>query len=423
MITPDYLDEVVKGTEDVVSAVNEYILKRVTRRIAATFENGEGNLFIPSTKADLRLLRNSGMLVEDIEKELQKRLPDISAEIHYAFMQSAGEISRQNMDVAGMIVETEGLNVQVPDVEIPAIILKSAQLHMTPAELRILENAYRRTLGEMHNLTKTMAKCASESYIMACDNAFMRVQTGVPISEAIIDAIKEASDRGVEVVTYGNKKTEAAAAIARAVRTGVNQANGEIVLQRCAEMGVEYVKASEHLGARVTDKNDFSNHSWWQGKVYKLDWNNARLREYANNAGDSYAWLQEMKKELSTHHLYDYPDFVETCGLGDIRGIMGANCRHSFYPFYPGINIDRGQQIDPEENKKRYELTRKQRAMERAIRATKREIAGFDGSGLSLDEIKERKRKLRMKLKEQSDKYMDFCKDNGLKPRNFSLKI
>ena len=110
-------------------------------------------------------------------------------------------------------------------------------------------------------------------------------------------------------------------------------------------------------------------------------------------------------------------------GLISEECAVGANCRHSFYPFYPKINIDRGQQIDPEENKKRYELTQKQRAMERSIRATKREIAGFDGSGLSLDEIKERKRKLRMKLKEQSDKYMDFCKDNGLKPRNFSLKI
>lgn len=420
MITPDYLDEVVLETEDVAARANNYILRKMAERIAASFRNNHGDLFIPSTKADLKILQNAGMLYSEIEEELKRMLPSIQKEIHEAFMKSAGEMNRQNMEIAGMIIETEGLDVEFPDIELPAIIKKASDLHMTKIELRILENAYKRTMGEVKNFTGTIAKCGSEAYMTACDNAFIRIQTGAPINQVIIDAIEEASDRGVEIVTYGGRKTEAAAAIARAVRTGVNQANGEIVMQRCSEMGVDYVHVSEHLGARVTKKNDYTNHAWWQGKVYKLDWNNVRLKEYAADQ-ESFQWLKQMKAEMEKKKQYDYPDFVETCGLGDIQGIMGANCRHSFYPFYPGINIDRGQQIDPEENKARYELTQKQRSMERAIRRTKRKLEGL--KALKDDEAEKRKKEVKSKLAEQNKDYVAFCKDHGLKPRNFSLKI
>jgi len=37
----------------------------------------------------------------------------------------------------------------------------------------------------------------------------------------------------------------------------------------------------------------------------------------------------------------NYKDFVLTCGYGLVDGILGANCRHSFSPFYPGISVRR----------------------------------------------------------------------------------
>lgn len=91
--------------------------------------------------------------------------------------------------------------------------------------------------------------------------------------------------------------------------------------------------------------------------------------------------------------------------------------------FDPKVNIDRGQHISEEDSKKIYQEEQKQRALERAIRETRREIAGFNGSGLDTEAIKEQKRKLRMKLQEQSDHYMEYCKSKNLKPRNFSLQI
>jgi len=42
----------------------------------------------------------------------------------------------------------------------------------------------------------------------------------------------------------------------------------------------------------------------------------------------------------------EYPNFIESCRLGDVQGILGANCRHSFSPFYPGISAPRWSGID-----------------------------------------------------------------------------
>ena len=47
MITPDYLNEIMYGVEDRLSEVNEYLLRTIIKRIMATFENGDGELFIP----------------------------------------------------------------------------------------------------------------------------------------------------------------------------------------------------------------------------------------------------------------------------------------------------------------------------------------------------------------------------------------
>ena len=30
----------------------------------------------------------------------------------------------------------------------------------------------------------------------------------------------------------------------------------------------------------------------------------------------------------------EYPDFIETTGYGEVDGLCGVNCRHSFSPFY-----------------------------------------------------------------------------------------
>lgn len=429
MITPEYLNEIMYGVEDKLLVVNEYLLQIMIERIMATFENGDGELFIPATQNDLRKLLQNGVLFEDIQQAIESSMPQIESAIRDAFYQSASVINEQNMVFAHKIVELENLaSVTVPEWEQVGITQNAKDLSMTKSEIRQLESAFRRTKGEMRNLTRTTALKSQQNYINACDNAYMKVKSGVSVQTAVVDAIKEISDKGIEVVNYRGGKTEKMEiAIARAVRTGVNQANGDIVLTRCAEMGVNYVKTSSHLGARVTKENDYTNHSWWQGRVFSVNWDDSALVDYAKAVSETeqgFEWLAEMREALrEKQKKYNFPDFIESTGYGDILGLCGINCRHSFYPFYPDVQGDTDDRPNMAQNEKRYKLEQKARAMEREIRKTKRELVGLKASGRNDDEFKAEKKRIREKLTKQSDAYMKFCKDNDIKPRNMSLKI
>ena len=427
MITPEYLNEIMFYVEDKLIDVDNYILRKVVERIIKTFETGEKtNLLIPSTKADIRRLMASGVLYEDILKEVQKQLPHISGAIKEAFYRSAWEINKQNVDISRQIVELENLDINIPAMEFVEYPKSASDLHMTKAEIRLLESAYRRTNREMVNMVNTMPQKAYESYIQACDNAFMRINAGVSYQTAVLDAIKEVSDKGTQIEFRG-RTDNIEVAVARAVRTGINQANGDITILGCAEKGISCVKTSSHIGARVTDYDDYTNHSLWQGRVFLLDLDNSDLAEYKDLIADNeqgFEWMAQMRQKLSElQKQYDYPDFMESCGYGKIQGICGINCRHSFYQFYPGIQLDDDSRPDLSENEDVYKNTQKQRKMEVAIRKTKRELEGLKASGMYTEELKAEKRRLRQKLSAQTEKYMSFCQENNLKPRNMALKV
>ena len=411
MITPEYLNRIVHATEDRVSELHAYLIGRIAKHIATYFGNLEKAELMPSNINQLHKIMESGKVFEDIQKEIEKQYPSIQKEVEKAFLNSAEEISKANTQFEKDIIRAEKLNIKLPDYDVNNVPLEAKKLNLTDHEVRLLEADYKATNGTIKNLTKTTAKASQTTFIDACDSALLKIQHGTSPSLAVTEAIEEVAAKGVGVVTYGNQRTNIEVAIARAVRTGINQANSHIVLQRCAELGVGYVKVSEHLGARVTDKNDYTNHSWWQGKVYKLDWSDPVLKDYSHDAKGHIKEIADAIGEVEKN----YPDFVTTTGYGDILGLAGVNCRHSFNAFYPNIQPEPEQHIDPEENKKRYNEQQYQRGLEREIRKTKREIAALEGSGLThIPEVKGQLEDAQAKLKIQTQRYYDYCKAHHL---------
>lgn len=423
MITPEYLQDVMDSIEEQASIVDNYLLRHIAERIVGMLEKGN-QFFMPSTITELKQLMAKGFSLDEIEKILAEVMPDLQKEIRAAFLNAAEEISRQNIDIAKKIVDIEELaSVAVPILEQVGIVQSAEELHMTPVEIRKMERAYKRTNGTIKNITKTLAGTSQQVFIDTCDSAYFKVQAGQSPQKAIIESIGEMCSRGIEFVDYESGRRERMeVAIARAVRTGVNQANGEIVMERCGEMGVQYVLTSAHLGARVTQNDDFTNHSWWQGRVFHLDWDKEELQEYIPEFEDEtgrFDWLEKMHDAMIEKHKDDefsYPDFITSCGFGKMLGIGGINCRHSFYPFTPGVNII-PERPDEKENAKRYALEQKQRSMERAIRKTKRMIEGAKAT-----EDREALSQYSKDLLDQMDVYMKFCDKNGLKPRMTALR-
>lgn len=398
MITPDYLNKIVRATEHKVSELHIYLIGRIANHIASFFGDPEKAVLIPSTIKQMHKMMESGKVYDDIKQELETLYPSIEKEVKQAFLNSAEEISEANTEFEKEIIKKEGLDIEVPD---------SKDLNLTDYEIRLLEADYARTNGTIKNLAKTTADASQTAFVNACDSAVFKVQHGTSPSVAITEAIEEMASKGISITTYGNNSTNIEVAIARAVRTGINQANAHIVLQRCAELGVGYVAVSEHYGARVTDKNDYTNHAWWQGKAYKIDWDKPEFASYSHEAKGH---IKEIADALGQIPDYDYPDLVQVTGYGDILGLCGVNCRHTFSAFYPEFEDAPEPRVDYEENEKRYREEQGARARERAIRKTKREIAAYEGTGLKTPEIKEKLELAKAKLNRQLESYYSYCR-------------
>ena len=156
------------------------------------------------------------------------------------------------------------------------------------------------------------------------------------------------------------------------------------------KLGTEYFEVEWHAGARPA-------HSVWQGRV----------------------WTKEQ--------LYS------VCGLGTVTGLLGANCYHTYYPFFPGIS-ERNWSDDwlEEQNRKEskpkefqgkeytlYEAKQRQRQMETAMRAQREKVQMLQDSGADRQEVMLQKAKYQGQLNE----YAVFSRKMGLKEERERIYI
>lgn len=255
----------------------------------------------------------------------------------------------------------------------------------------VIQNSYKE-LNDIFKLINTNAiEGTKEAYMSVLNQAYTEVSSGsFDYNTSIRKAINKMVDNGIKVATYKQKdgstrNYSVESSVRRDVLTAVVQCTNRSSDNFIKELDAEYVEVSQHLGARITDSYDYTNHSWWQGKIYKLDG--------------------------STD---EYPNYQDTCNEGDIQGIGGVNCRHIKWAFFPGISVPKAIHISQEENDKLYEQRQTQRAYERKIRLYKNKIDSFKeiGDFESVDKYKK-------KLKTINQVYSDYCETNDLK-RNYA---
>lgn len=119
----------------------------------------------------------------------------------------------------------------------------------------------------------------------------------------------------------------------------------------------------------------------------------------------------------------EYPDFEKTCGYGDVQGIGGANCRHSFWPYIEGVSQrtytnEQLEAMKPENRPKiefegrkydDYQATQMQRRIERTIRKLKRTKVSFEAAGLA-----DKATAAGARIAALNEKYKAFSKAAGL---------
>lgn len=269
---------------------------------------------------------------------------------------------------------------------------------------QIMDAARRQTDGALRNLTRTTGfrntpfafTPIENMYQKEMDLAMLKVATGTfSYDQAVNDCIKRLAQSGLRSIDYASGRSYQLDTAARMiVRTSVSQMAGKITEANCESTGVDHVITSQHIGARP-------DHAVWQNKVFT----------YKGKASS------------------EYPDFRTSTGYGTAGGLKGANCGHDFYPFWVGISIHPADLEEPEPvtvNGKEYtyyQATQKQRAMERNIRATKREIEAQKALGVETPEQKENMQRLRAKLRQQTAEYNQFSHDVNIRPKQNRLSV
>ena len=367
----DYKEKIASKIAARYIGLEEQILQDIARRIKKTGE-------ITST-ADWQInrLRILGYSSEDIEREIKKTLDASYPEMFELYDKVIDWEYVRNKDIY------EQINAEF------ILFEKNEQLK------QITDAIIRQSLEDLENVTKSLGfyldyngkkvlTPLSQVYSNYLDNACYDIVTGAfDYGSVLRRVVTQLTNSGLRKIEYGSgyaSRVEVAAR--RAVMTGVTNLTGEIADYNAKKLGTEYFEVEWHAGARPT-------HAVWQGQV----------------------WTKEQ--------LYS------VCGLGTVTGLLGANCYHTYYPFFLGIS-QRNWSDDwlEEQNRKEskpkefrgkaytlYEAKQRQRQMETAMRAQREKVQMLQDGGADRQEVMLQKAKYQGQLNE----YAAFSRKMGLK--------
>ena len=379
MLSPEYLDACSDPLLKLYEDLEDQIIADIARRIAKT-----GTL-TDTADWQFKVIREIGAVQQDIITRVSQMSGRTEDEIRRLFQESA----YINIETNAAPLISNGYAVE---------------LDLTPPMRQLIEATFRRTAGDINNLTLTTGATGGNLYYEMCNQAYMQASSGAfSPQEAIWNAVKGAAQEGA-TVQYAKRRDKLDVAIRRNILTSLNQTAGKITEMNADQLGAEYYETSAHPGARPS-------HAAWQGRVFKIV---GATREY--------------------------PNFVESTGYGTAGGLCGINCRHSFYPFFPGLS-ERAYSSDKlswyrthtvqynGEDYTDYEASQIQRAMERSIRESKRRaIAAKAAEDGATDE--ETKRHLKEKfseessiLKQKEQRLKDFLKQTGRDAENSRVRV
>lgn len=266
------------------------------------------------------------------------------------------------------------------------------------------------TAGELKNLTKTTGframsglESIENAYRNELDKAVMKICTGTFSQEKVLnDVVHDLAHSGLRSIDYSSGRTMQLDVGARlALRTGCHQLAGKISDANMGQTGENLVYVSKHWGARNTGTGH-ANHEEWQGKVYFIK----PGKDYSKEA-----------RRIGQDHIMDlwYATGYSVDGShpNDPLGLDGYNCRHNRYAWFEGMSSLPAEQPEPAPvtiNGKTYDyyaMTQRMRAMERTVRALKREKEALDTLGIDSTEI-------RARIKSWTREYKEFCRACGV---------
>lgn len=287
-----------------------------------------------------------------------------------------------------------------------------------PAIVEVMDAEWLKTCGELENLTNTTMSQYHMDVVNLLDQAEIRVASGAQsYSSAVCEVLDDYAKSGMIINYPTGARRSLESAVRCAVVTSMNQTAAQVTNKYIAEGGIEYVLVSAHLGARHSDKGGLYSHDEWQGKAYKIRGSEEGFPNLLESTG------------------YDINPETGEGQVVNPHGLHGYNCRHSHQPWAkdlrnPWLNDDGTPKVSEAKSQKVYDNQQKQRAQERGIRQSKRQLAMKQAeiNNLPADSLEKADAEadydaLAYRLREKNKAYNEFCKKHDLTKQSDRLKV
>ena len=348
-ITPEYIRKAPLAAERLYAQFEDALLADICSRLK--YSNGE---MTGTVRQHLELLKRRGYDT----RRIAKYIVQITGEGEEAARKAIEDAIAENESYYKQIYEAMGqdfVGYDFLDAEMRAI---EAQ---TMSTFKNLTGSYGFSIRRLDGTVQWLDP--SQAYQAVLDKALFKAQSGMSYNQCIRGAVSDLTTSGVTVVEYYKEEgpkhshvNKIDVATRRAIMTGITQISGKFADAAMEDLGTDYLYVTQHHGAR--DKGiGWQNHESWQGRVY------------SKKTGDK------------------YPSVYAVCGLGEVDGLCGVNCRHGYYPFFSGLTKIPAEKIANKNtyyNGKKYseyEASQVLRKMETQMRELKRKMIGDASSG------------------------------------------
>ena len=336
---------------------NELLIK-----IASHFLYNEE--FLNSDYWRIKKLEEMGLFNQEIIDYIARYTNKTPEEILKALQQIG--VDTVNLDNLNRLFEDEVLKID-PVVLADNYVIKN-----------MINSAYNELNNRFIQMSNKIQNATREAYLNVVEEAYLKTSMGThSYQEAIRSSIDKLSNNGLTILKYtttdennnvvGIRNYDITSTVRREVLTASRQLSNNISMQVVNELDCEYLYLSEHVRCRP-------DHFDWQGTI--------------------------IKKE----------DLVPITDYGSIIGLAGINCAHYFEPYFGYARGNDLKTISKEKATKEYNLSQKQRYLERGVRKWKRKANMF-----KVNNDEEASKKSIQKTREWQSRVQNFVEENNLR--------
>lgn len=379
---------------DLFNEMEDVLLRKIAKQLGA-----DGDLS-DASKWRIRQLARAGLLDREAVKTIRS-YTGIQSDMLDVVIETAALHEIDHLDYAVQAADAAALSgVSVPPAEDTAY---SAM------------KAFRRQAQQDINAVNTVMRYKTkQAFVTAVNEAFWNAEKSQRVYNAlgmgtaevltgaeslqtgIRDAIGKLSEKGIPAfIDKAGREWSPEAYVRMDVKSTVGNTARQAQFDRCDEYGINLVEVDAHAGARPLCAP-------YQGHLYSLDGSSGSVKD---GSGKTMNYMP-----------------LSSTSYGQPAGLFGINCGHHQYPFVPGVNFKRYYPLETaeahDENAKTYAKFQKQRALERNVRAAKRDCMMCDAAG-----DKEGFAKASQKLARKKEAYSNYCKSAKLPQRKDRTQV